>query len=235
MLNPKFIRCSKCDAVHHVTAFDKAPKYCMSDGQTNETVTDAWHEFMARHAGHRLERLEATGQSYFPDGRSSDPMAAGYIETTDGKATVLLRRVRSSIQEPLRYERVPGRLVPREWTLDVQENALRKEMKLHFSWAPSAPLSDQKIGLFVQLYRQVISGLDARTVCGREFSSVDDTISYGQLAAPAWGTLLENCRKCFTPDELAALRRFIDCHCDADDVLAVVVRRGMAIEQSDVT
>ena len=235
MLNPRFIRCSTCDAVHHVTPFDKAPTYGVSGGQANETVTDTWHEFMARHAGHRLEPLEATGKSYFPDGRSSDPMAAGYIETTDGKATVLLRRVRSSIQEPLSYERVPGRLVPQEWTLDVQENALRKEMKLHFSWAPSEPLSDQKIGLFVQLYRQVVRSLDARTVCGREFSSVDDTVAYGQLAAPAWDTLLENCRKCFTPDELAALRRFIDCHCDADDVLAVVVRRGLAIEQSGVT
>ena len=232
MLNPKFICCRNCDAVHHVTAFDSAPKYCVSADPANETVSDTWHEFMARHAGHRLEPLEATGRSYFPDGRSSDPMATGYIETTDGKTTLLLRRVRSSIQEALRYEWVPGRLVPREWTLDVQENSLRKEMKLRFSWAPAEPLCDQKIGLFVQLYRRVISGLDARTVCGREFSLVDDTIAYGQLDAPAWRTLLEYCRNYFTPDEVAALRRFIDCHCDADDVLAVVVRRGMDVEQA---
>jgi hypothetical protein len=30
---------------------------------------------------------------------------------------------------------------------------------------------------------------------------------------------------------MAALRRFIDCHGEADDVLAIVVRRAMAIEQ----
>ena len=231
MLNPKFIRCRNCDAIHHVTAFDKAPNYSVSADGTNETAANDWHDFMTRHTGHRLEPLEATGQSYFPDGRSSDPMAAGYIEATDGADVVLLRRVRSTIQEPLRYELVPGRLVQRESILDVQENSLRKEMKLHFSWAPAEPLSDQKIDLFVQLYRQVVSGLDARSVCGREFTMVDDHIAYGQLDAPAWSRLLENCQSCFTTDELAALRRFIDCHRDADDVLAVVIRRGMAVEQ----
>lgn len=231
MLNSKFIRCRNCDAVHHVTAFDKAPYYSVSAGGVNEKVANDWHDFIARHAGHRLEPLEATGQSYFPDGRSSDPMAAGYIETTDGKETVLLRRLRSSIQEPLRYEIVSGRLVRQESTLDVQENSLRKEMKLRFSWAPAEPFSDQKIDLFVQLYRRVICALDARSVCGREFTLVDDNIAYGRLDAPAWSMLLDNCRSCFTTDEVAALRRFIDCHRDADDVLAVVIRRGMAVEQ----
>ena len=33
MLNPKFIRCRNCDAVHHVTAFDKAPSYSVSAGK----------------------------------------------------------------------------------------------------------------------------------------------------------------------------------------------------------
>jgi hypothetical protein len=231
MLNPKFIRCRNCDAVHRVTAFDNAPNYSVSAGVTNEVVANDWHDFMARHAGHRLEPLEATGQSYFPDGRSSDPMAAGYIEATDGKGTFLLRRFRLSIQEPLRYELVPGRLAHRESTFDIQESALRKEMKLHFLWAPAEPLSDPKIDLFVQLYRQVVSGLDAGSIYGCEFIAVDDNFVYRQLDAAAWSALLENCRNCFTTDELAALRRFIDCHRGTDDVLAVVVQRGIAVEQ----
>ena len=231
MLNPKFIRCRNCDAVHHVTAFDKVPSYSVSAGKANETGANDWHDFMSSHAGHRLEPLAATGQSYFSDGPSSDPMATGFIEATDGKETVLLRRVRSTIQEPLRFEWVPGRLVPGESTLDVQENSLRKEMKLHFPWAPAEPLSDQKIDVFVHLYRQVVSGLDARSVYSREFTQVDDNIVYGQLDAAAWSTLLDNCRSCFTTDEVAALRRFIECHRDADDVLAVVIRRGMVVEQ----
>ena len=185
---------------------------------------------MTRHAGHRLDPLEATGQSFFPDGMSSDPMATGYIEATDGKETVLLRRVRQSIHEPMRYELVPGRLVHRGATLDIQENTLRKEMKLHFLWAPAQPLSDDKIDLFVKIYREVVSDLDAHTVCSRQLSVTDDSIVYGPLNAPARNALLEKCRSCFTNDELAALRRFIDSHGDADDVLAIVVRRAMVID-----
>ncbi len=176
-------------------------------------------------------RLRPPGRAISPTARVPIPWPPALSRLPTARQTVLLRRVRSTIQEPLRFEWVPGRLVPGESTLDVQENSLRKEMKLHFPWAPAEPLSDQKIDLFVQLYRQVVSGLDARSVCGREFIRVDDNIVYGQLDAAAWSTLLDNCRSCFTTDEVAALRRFIECHRDADDVLAVVIRRGMAVEQ----
>jgi len=231
MVNNKFIRCRKCDAVHHVTAFDKAPIYILSARGPSETAANDWNDFMGRHAGHRLDSLEATGQVFFPGGVSGDPMAIGYIEATDGKETVLLRRVRARIHEPLRYEIVPGRLVHRASTLDIQESSLRKEMKLHFSWAPAQPLSDEKIDLFVKFYRQVVSTLDARAICRRDFTVTDDTISYGPLDGPARKALLETCQCCFAADELAALRRFIDSHAEADDVLAVVVQHAMAIEQ----
>jgi len=157
-------------------------------------------------------------------------MAIGYIEATDGNEKVLLRRVRASIDEPLRYELVPGRLVHRESTLDIQENTLRKEMKLHFSWEPAQPLSDEKIHLFVKIYREVVSGLDAHTLFSRQFSVSDDTIAYGPLPAPARNALLEKCQDYFTNDELAGLHRFIDSHGKADDVLAIVIRRAMVIE-----
>jgi len=230
MVNPRFIRCRKCDTVHHVTAFDKAAMYVSSAGNVSEAAANDWNDFMAHHAGHRLAPLEGTGKSFFPDGGSADPMATGYIEATDGHETVLLRRVRGSIYDPLRYEIVPGRLVHRESTLDIQENSLRKELKLHFPWAPAQPLSDEKIDLFVKLYRQVVSALDAGAVCGRQFAGADDTITYGPLSGPVRSALLEKCQSCFATDEVAALRRFIDSHGEADDVLAIVVRRPMAIE-----
>ncbi|HEX6768606.1 MAG TPA: hypothetical protein VF208_04580, partial [Candidatus Binatia bacterium] len=110
------------------------------------------------------------------------------------------------------------------------ENSLRKELKLHFPWAPAQPLSDEKIDLFVKLYRQVVSALDAGAVCGRHFPGADDTIIYGPLSGPVRSALLEKCQNCFATDEVAALCRFIDSHGEVDDVLAIVVRRPMAIE-----
>jgi len=70
MVNKKFIRCRNCDTVHHVTAFDKAPTYLFSAGEASEIAANDWGDFMTRHAGHRLDPLEATGQSFVPEGMS---------------------------------------------------------------------------------------------------------------------------------------------------------------------
>jgi hypothetical protein len=61
MVNKKFIRCRKCDAVHHVTAFDKAPIYILSARGPSETAANDWNDFMGRHAGHRLDSQFSCG------------------------------------------------------------------------------------------------------------------------------------------------------------------------------
>jgi len=55
---------------------------------------------MARHAGHKLEPLTSTGNNYFPDGSGYDPMSVAYIQVGNGEETLLLRRNRSSIEQP---------------------------------------------------------------------------------------------------------------------------------------
>ena len=65
MVNKKFIRCRNCDAVHHVTAFDKAPTYLFSALGPSESAAKDWDDFMTRHAGHRLDPLEAIDQNFF--------------------------------------------------------------------------------------------------------------------------------------------------------------------------
>jgi hypothetical protein len=84
MGSEKFIHCCVCDAVHHVSPFDKAPTYIHVGGQVEAQATDDWRLFMVRHAGHRLEPLQASGEKLFPDGSSIDPMSVGYIEVTNG-------------------------------------------------------------------------------------------------------------------------------------------------------
>ncbi|MBZ5599839.1 MAG: hypothetical protein LAN83_16120, partial [Acidobacteriia bacterium] len=48
--------------------------------------------------------LKATCDDYFPSGKAFDPMSEGYIEVSNGAETLLLRRSRSTIEEPFRYE-----------------------------------------------------------------------------------------------------------------------------------
>jgi hypothetical protein len=232
MGNKKFIRCRVCDAIHHVSAFDKAPVYDCRGNQPEERDTDDWRTFMDRHAGHRLEPLKASGETFFPYGSPRDPMSVAYVEVTNGHDRYLVRRSRRSIQEPMSYELISGRLAEAGAGVEVQENEIKKEMKNHFSWAPASCPDDQKIDLFVGLVKEVAKTLDPQRIQVSEYSSTDDSISYGTFDRSVLDTLTERCADYFLPDELASLRRFMETHRDGSDVMTLVLRRRLTVERS---
>jgi hypothetical protein len=59
---------------------------------------------MERHAGHRLEPLKASDETFFPCGSLLDPMSVAYVEVTNGHDRYLVRRRRRSIHEPMSYD-----------------------------------------------------------------------------------------------------------------------------------
>jgi hypothetical protein len=117
-------------------------------------------------------------------------------------------------------------------SLEIQEQAIRKEMKLHFRWSPAAPLSDEQISRFVSLFRQIVSGIDPADAQDGLRSDRDEDVSYCRLDAASIENLIESCGSCFPPAELASLRRFIETHSAADDVMALLKRRAVAVQQA---
>ena len=227
----RYIWCRKCDEIHRVTPFDRAPFFRFTDGEVQEIVANDWRDFMARHAGHKLEPMTATGNNYYPNGSAIDPMNARYVEISNGNETLLLRRSRSNIESPFSYEVVNGRLVQSGVSLEVQEDAIRKEMQLHFSWAPSAALEDDKIAHFLALFREVVSEIDPYSTREKAYSDKDDNVTYCELDAPTIDALMARCSRYFLPIELTTLRRFVETHRQGDDVMALVKRRAVTIEQ----
>lgn len=231
MDNGRYIRCRNCGAIHHVTPFDRYPLYAFAGGEAREFSANDWRDFMARHAGHRLEPLTSTGNDYFPAGSAFDPMSIGYVEVSNGEETLLLRRSRACIEEPLRYEIVNGQIVQNGVTLEVQESAIRIEMKLHYCWAPAAPLEEAKISLFIALFREVVGEIDAHAQRVSEYSCTDNNTSYCPLDSAMVDVLMAKCRGHFPVNELASLRRFVEGHRDGCDVMALVQRRVVMVEQ----
>ena len=133
-------------------------------------ATDDWRLFMAQHAGHRLEPLQASGEKLFPDGSFMDPMSVGYIEVTNGQNRYVVRRARKSIQEPMSYELIRGHLADVGLTVEVQESEIKKEIKNHFSWAPATCPDDDKIDLFVGLVKEVVKTIDPQRIQISEYS-----------------------------------------------------------------
>ena len=231
MVSDKFIWCRNCDAVHHVTSYDRAPQYVYVDGEVDEIPADEWRAFMGQHEGHRLEPLEASGEKYFPQGSISDPMGIAYIEVTNGSDHLLLRQSRNNIAEPLSFELMPGRLVDQGVTVCIQDSEIKKEMRFHFKWDSDA-FEDQKIDLFVQLFRDVVTGIEPDAIKVAGFCSEDDTVTFGLLPTEIIESLMTKCTSYFQPRELEDLRRFIDSHREPCDVLALVMRRHLKVEQS---
>jgi hypothetical protein len=227
----KFILCRNCGAVHHVTSFDKAPQYVAGSGEPEGRPTDDWRTFMNRHAGHSLEALKALGKQYFPDGSPADPMAIAYIEVTNGHQEFLLRRSRRSIAEPVRFERVEARFGEPVVVVEIQDREIRKELKLRFKWPPGHYLSDEKIDLFIALFRDAASQIDARGLTDVERSYADDNVSYAALEARTKESLLERCARYFAAAELEALGRFIETHSTDADVMTLLLRRRVPIEE----
>jgi hypothetical protein len=229
MVNDRYIWCRNCGAIHHVTPFDRAPMYALNGDEVAETPANDWREFMARHNGHRLESLAATGSDYYPNGSAVDPMSVRYFEVSNGSDTWLLRRSRASMEEPFRYALVDGRVIESGACLAVQEEAIRKEMKLHFSWAPAAPLHDEKIDRFIGLFREVVNELDPDRAGTAEYSCTEENVAYCELDIATIDALMTKCRPYFQPAEIESLRRFVEAHRESDDVMAVVKRRAVEV------
>ena len=230
MVDEKFIRCCVCDAIHHVSPFDKAPVYDCRGSQVEERASDDWRAFMERHAGHRLQPLKASGETFFPHGLPLDPMSVGYVEVTNGHDRYLVLRRRKSIQEPMSYQLIPGRLVETGVQVEVQEKEIKKEMKNHFSWAPATCPADDEINAFTALFQEVIQTLEPRRIRISECSYSDNGVSYGLLDDPTVELLMDKCAVYFLPDQLRSLRRFVNAHRNGCGVMTLVIRRRMTVE-----
>ena len=225
----KFILCRKCGSVHHVTPFDKAPDRGLDAAEPAPAID--WRAFMDQHAGHPLEAMKAVGEIYFPGGASSDPMSVAYLRVTAGQNKYLLRRWRRSIAEPLRFERIEGDVETPVMALDVQEHEIRKELKLRFRLADGKPFGDAKVDLFVAAFRATAARMDTRKLIEIAPSYADDNIAYAALDTPARVSLLEECAAHFTPEEVEALRGFVESHSNGSDVMTLVLRRRIVVAE----
>ena len=229
MVNDRFIWCRNCGAIHRVTPSDRAPVYAVRDGAAVEEAANDWRDFMAHHNGHRLEPMTATGADYYPDGFAGDPMSVRYLEVSNGSETLLLRRSRSSIEKPFCYVPVEGRLMESGACLGIQEEAIRKEMKVHFVWAPATPFDDNEIANFIGVFKELVCELDPARVHPGEYSCTDDRVAYCELDAATIDALIDRCFSRFQPNQLVSLRRFVETHRQCDNVMAVVKRRAVMI------
>lgn len=231
MVKDRYIWCRTCGAIHHVTPFDRAPLYHAQHGDFVEQTANDWQLFMDRHSGHRLEPMLATGRDYYEKGLAGDPMNVRYLEIGNGVEALLLRRSRGSVAEPVQYSIVDGQFVEADTILSIQEDAIRREMKLHFSWAPASAFTDENIDRFLGCFREVVRSLAPARAQETASAATDENTHYCELDDAALAELMGKCAESFQWAELECLRRFIESHRQADDVMALIKHRKISIEK----
>jgi hypothetical protein len=230
MAHEKFAWCRSCNEVHHVTPYDKAPLYDRELLEGPELAVDDWRAFVHRHAGHPLEALAASDQASW-HGASVDPMQQKYIEVTNGRVWFVMRAFRTSIHEPLRFEAIPGRLRVKRVVLEVQADAIRKELKKYFSWGVTPP-SDAKLELFIGLFQQLVCDLVPDGMNAAALSHSEAAVGRGDLSDGIAEKLLQKCVPYFSPEELNELKRFVTTRSDADGVMTLRAQYEYGIESS---
>jgi hypothetical protein len=104
-------------------------------------------------------------------------------------------------------------------------------MRYRFKWYGDA-FEDQKIDLFIQLFKDVVTGIEPEAIEPAGFCSEDDNVTFGLVQDEVIELLMTKCAPCFEPRQLDEIRRFIDSHREPCDVLAVVMRRHLKVEES---
>ena len=228
----KYIWCRNCREIHHVTPFDRSPLFILEAGEEKVFSMNDWRHFMQRHDGHKLEALQAFGMSYNPGIPPFDPMKERYVEVTNGQENFVIRSFRNSIEEPLNFELLHGRLKTTRVVVEIQQNEIRKEMQYHFPWEPSAPLEDKKIDLFISLFSEFVKDLDVSSIEVQGYSRTGSSLLFGLLDNRIVDNIMEMCATYFSPAELKGIRRFCEHHMTSDGVMGLMIRHEFGIEKS---
>ena len=214
----QLIRCKHCDQIVMKTPFDQHPEYGFSSGRSIENFQrierDDFKDFLSLHQGHPLENLEIIEDSYVSEKAYSEPIKTSFFRATNGRERFVIKKFREKIDEPLKYELVPGDYCLKPIAVEIQTEEISKQLQREFS----PPLSQEKIDAFLKLMRVIVKGIDIKDLERSREESHHPLEVYYKIDDVSIVYLLRNCRPIFKGQEYQAIEEFIHRHKD-DGVL----------------
>jgi len=125
----KLVRCVTCNEVVNIIEWDSYPEYVWNDGDMEEIHVDDTDVFFQRHKGDQLEVLTPVS-GIISNKPYVEPVKDCYFEATNGTERFLIKKWRSSIDQPFTYEIISGRLEISTEKMLVQVEAIRKQIRM---------------------------------------------------------------------------------------------------------
>jgi hypothetical protein len=219
------IRCTECNAIMNMTAWDLYPHYAWNDGEIKESAMDDRKAFLQRHRGHKTEKLIPLTPP-ISDKPYTEPIKTCYFEATNGADRFLIKRWRTKIDDPFAYEIIEGSIELTNGTVHAQIAAIKKQIKAE----TNSVIAEKKVNYFIQAIRKEVEKLDPEAL---EVSAQGETplVSYYQLGSTCIDRILTRCQDKFNQHELQLLRNFINRHNEYDDVMTVVSKKKFTIKK----
>ena len=227
----QLIRCKNCDQVFMKSPFDAYPEYEIGPGHTLKNTQrvekDDFQNFLIHHHGHQLEYLKIIEESYVSEKAYSEPVKAAFFKATNGRERFVIKKFRERIDEPLKYQLIPGDYSLRCVTVEIQSQEISKQLERELT--PS--LSQDRIDAFLKLYGAIAEGVDIKDLERIPEESHHPLEVYCKLDDVRLVYLLRNCRSIFKGQEYSAMEEFIHRHKD-DGVL--LLKATYEIELTEV-
>ena len=214
----QLIRCRKCDEIFLKTPFDPYPEYQWEPDHSSETFQiigrDDFQDFLIHHHGHQLENLEIIEDSFVSEKAYSEPVKTSFFKATNGKEKFVIKKFRENINEPLKYQLIPGDYSLKCTNIEIQSEEISRQLKRELK----PHLSQTQIDAFLKLYRQIVENIDIKDLERIPEESHYPLEVYYKLDDLHLIYLLRNCRNTFKGQEYSAMEEFIQRHKD-DGVL----------------
>lgn len=227
----KWIRCIECNEVAHVTDYDCSPEYQWDEvrGEVIEKPVDDMRDFMIQHGHHTIEELSKVSDSFVSEGSYIEPLKVSYVEATNGKERFVIKKWRDDINDPLRYELIPG-CMKTTFSLEVQSHEIRK--RLHDE-TNHPSMTEAKIERFVQMIETVVSGFCAGDRIDITAETDAPLVSHCKMDADLTREILRLSEKIFSTEELKEIERFVYRTNRDDEPMTLLLKRAFIIEEEN--
>jgi len=227
----QLIRCLNCDEIFLKTPYDQSPEYKYVPTHPSEPVRsierDDFQDFLIKHRRHPLEYLEIIEDSFISEKVYSEPVKIAYFKATNGKESFVIKKFRERIDEPLKYELIPGDYSLKCLGIEIQSEEITKQLRMEFKKPPFSPT---QISAFPKLYRRIVGTVDTKNLERVSEESSHALEIYYKMDDVSLFYLLRNCRNLFKGKEYSNIEEFINRHKD-DGVLLLKARYKIQITE----
>jgi hypothetical protein len=198
--------------------FDECPEYGFGPGRPPENFQsiekDDFRDFLFHHQGHQLENLNIIEDSYVSEKAYSEPIKTSFFKATNGREKFVIKKFRERIDEPLKYELVPGDYCLKCVGVEIQSEEILRQLGRELK----PPLSQDKMDAFLKLMGAIVEDIDIKDLERNPEESHHPLEVYYKIDDVRIVYLLRNCRHIFKGPEYLAMEDFIHRHKD-DGVL----------------